>query len=304
MNYFYFNPFSKQYLFPTGFKQYELFTTFYQPYTFKGKVLWWLWCNVSMFRKLCQVTKPEEIVPIVQLERHINKDTILAFNRGTTGIEQKTSVLGVDLKTKNEFFIKYANTVVSRKNVINEGEILKQLAALDFVPQLIQHLNEKEFIFIQTSVLKGERVVNQNIEQQLLSVLCKMAELKVVTKNECNTELKTCFSHGDFCPWNMMLHNNELQIFDWEMGGIQPVGYDLFTYIFQPSFLLTPSKINSLIIEENKSLITSYFKSQKIEDWKPYLFEFTTIKLNLELEKISKNLLPLYKELNDYAQKN
>jgi tRNA A-37 threonylcarbamoyl transferase component Bud32 len=303
MNYFYFNPFSKQYLFPTGFKQYELFTTFYQPYTFKWKLLWWLWCNFSVLRKLYQVKQAVEIVPIVELERYINKDTILAFNRGTTGIEQKTTILGIDLKTKNEFFIKYANTVVSRKNVINEGEILKQLTALDFVPQLKQHINEKEFTFIQTSVLKGERVVNQNIEKQLLIVLKKIAVLNIVTNNECNTELKTCFAHGDFCPWNMMLHNNELQIFDWEMGGIQSVGYDLFTYMFQTSFLLTPSKSNSLIIEENKALITSYFKSQKIEDWKPYLFEFTTIKLNLELEKKNENLLPFYKKLNDYAQK-
>jgi hypothetical protein len=192
---------------------------------------------------------------------------------------------------------------LARKNVINEGEILKQLVNLDFVPQLNQHINAKEFTFIQTSVLKGERVVNQNIEQQLLCVLCKVAQLKVVTKKECNSELKTCFSHGDFCPWNMMLYKNELQIFDWEMGGIRPVGYDLFTYIFQTSFLLTPSKINSLIIQENKTLITSYFKSQKIEDWSHYLFEFSTIKLNLELEKKSENLLPFYKELNDYVQK-
>tara|TARA_B110000902_G_C14294287_1_gene582495 strand:+ start:7934 stop:8848 length:915 start_codon:yes stop_codon:yes gene_type:complete len=303
MNYFYFNPFSKQYLFPTGFKQYEIFTTFYQPYTFKGKLLWWLWCNVALFRKLSKVTKPEEVVPIVQLKEYINKDTILAFNRGTIGVEQKISILGVDLKTKEEIFIKYANTDLSRKNVNNEGEILKQLVDLDFVPQLKQHINETEFTFIQTTVLKGERVANQNIEKQLLSVLNTLVTLKIVSKKECNSELKTCFSHGDFCPWNMMFYKNELQVYDWEMGGVQPIGYDLFTYIFQTAFLLSPTKHNHKIIEENKTLITSYFNTQMIEDWKPYLFEFSAIKLKLELEKNSEHLLPYYKELNDYAQK-
>ena len=302
MIYYYFNPFDRQYLFPKGYEKHAVFKSFYQAYTFKGKLIWWIWRNIFLIRKWCQVAEPANIVPISELNPYFKNDTLFAFNRGTLGKEQKTSILAIDSE-KHEYFIKYATTEISRKNVSNEGEILKQLVDLDFVPQLKQYINETKFTFIQTSVLKGERVVNQNIEQQLLSVLCKIAQLKVVAKNECNSQLKTCFSHGDFCPWNMMLCNNELQIFDWEMGGIQPVGYDLFTYIFQTSFLLTPSKTNSLIIEENKAFITSYFKSQKIENWFPYLFEFSTIKLNLELEKNSVNLLPLYKELNNYAQK-
>lgn len=303
MNYFYFNPFSKQYLFPSGFKKFQLFTGFYQSYTFKGKLVWWLWCHISIVRSWSKVVKPEQVVPIKELGKYISKDTLFAFNRGTRGIEQKTSILGIDLNTKKEIFIKYADTELSRKNVNNEGDILKQLTALDFVPQLTQHINEAEFTFIQTSVLKGERVVNQNIEKQLLIVLKKIAAVNMVVKNENHTELKTCFAHGDFCAWNMMLYNNELQVYDWEMGGVQPVGYDLFTYIFQTSFLLTPSKTIKDIIEENNGVLSSYFDSQYIKDWLPYLSAFSSIKLKLETEKNNQNLISHYKQLINHVEK-
>tara|TARA_B110000238_G_C16007322_1_gene387241 strand:- start:170 stop:943 length:774 start_codon:yes stop_codon:yes gene_type:complete len=256
-----------------------------------------------VFRKLCQVTKPEQIVPIVQLKKYINNDIIFAFNRGTKGIEQKTSVLGIDLETKEEFFIKYANTELARENVNNEGKILKQLAFLEFVPQLKQHINEAEFTFIQTSVFKGERVVNQNIERQILGVLKRISSLKVVSKNECHTALKTCFAHGDFCPWNMMLNADELQVYDWEMAQIYPIGYDLFTYIFQTSFLLTPSKKNRDIINENNELMNNYFVGQDINDWTPYLSAFSAIKLKLETEKDNQRLMSHYKELIKYVPK-
>tara|TARA_B110000114_G_scaffold150691_1_gene161655 strand:+ start:1149 stop:2063 length:915 start_codon:yes stop_codon:yes gene_type:complete len=303
MRYYYFNPFSKQYLFPSGFKKYELFTSFYQAYTFKGKVLWWLWCNVSVFRKLCQVTKPEEIIPIAKLERYIKKDTILAFNRGTKGIEQKTSILGIDLKTQDEFFIKYADTELSRKNVNNEGEILGQLAVLEFVPQLIKHINKEEFTFIQTTVLNGERVVNQNIEKQLLSVLNTLATLNIVAKNECNTELDKCFAHGDFCPWNMMISNKKLQVFDWEMAGCYPVGFDLFTYVFQTSFLLTPKISIEKIMKQNEELIQRYFQSLSISDWTPYLIDFAELKCEMEKEKENSIMINKFKELSLYVTK-
>lgn len=303
MKYFYFNPFNKQYLFPKGFKNIELFSGFYQPYTVKGRIIWWFWYNFSLLRNLSQVVQPEQEVPLVQLKKYINDSTVLAFNRGTQGVEKKTSILGFDRKNNQEFFIKYADTEIPQRNVNNEGVILKQLVELEFVPQLQQHINTADFTFIETSVLKGERVLNQKIDKQLLDILFVLSQLKVNTTREYTTDNKTCFAHGDFCPWNMMLNNNKLQIYDWEMAGEYPLGYDLFTYIFQTAFLLTPKKQIEKIIEEQSNLIANFFKLQEDKEWLTYLHDFSRIKLNLETDKKNQRLIPFYQKLKSYAEK-
>lgn len=40
-------------------------------------------------------------------------------------------------------------------------------------------------------------------------------------------DLPTVTSHGDFHPGNMMIHDSSLYVFDWEMVGQRPAGYDL-----------------------------------------------------------------------------
>ena len=121
MHYYYFNPFNKQYLFPKGFKHFKLFTTFYQAYTLKGKLMWWLFKNSFLLRVLSNVSKAETVVPILQLQQHITTPAIFAFNRGSIGVEQKISILGVETQTNTEFFIKYADTELARENVNNEN---------------------------------------------------------------------------------------------------------------------------------------------------------------------------------------
>lgn len=303
MHYYYFNPFNKQYLFPQGFKKMALFQTFYQPYSFKGKLIWKLWYHLAFTRTWCKVPKPSTIVPLLQLKPYISSSSILAFNRGSSGVEQKTSILGIDEANNTEFFIKYADSEVARNNVNNEGAILQQIEYLDFVPKLKQHVNEAHFTFIATTILKGERVSQQNINEQLLGVLKTLTELNITTTKNATSELKTCFAHGDFCPWNMMLLHQKLQIFDWEMAGTYPLGYDLFTYIFQTSFLLTPQKQLAEIRTTASPLINRYFKTHGIEEWLPYLLAFATIKLALETEKNNHLLMSHYQQLKIHVEK-
>lgn len=303
MNYYYFNPFNKQYLFPQGFKKIGLFQTFYQPYTLKGKCLWKLWYHLDFIRYWSKVPNPSAIVPLLQLKPYISSSSVLAFNRGSNGVEQKISILGVDKANNSEFFIKYADSETAKKNVTNEAAILTQLTSLDFVPNLLQHVTTPNYTFIQTNVLKGERVAQQPIHKQLLEVLTTLSKIKITTTREYTTTHKTCFAHGDFCPWNMMLANNKLLVFDWEMAGIYPLGYDLFTYLFQTAFLITPNKSIEKIVKEHSELIMSYFNPQEIEQWLPYLYDFASVKLNLETEKNSQQLIPYYRRLKSYAEK-
>jgi hypothetical protein len=96
-----------------------------------------------------------------------------------------------------------------------------------------------------------------------------------------------------------MLLNKQQQIvlIDWEMAGLNPLGYDLFTFIFQTSFLLKPKlKINK-IIYKNTIHINKYFNHFQIKDWKKYLIKFAKIKVEEEKEKSNSLLLLRYEEL-------
>lgn len=304
MHYYYFNPFNKQYFFPADYKHHTVFATFYQAYTLTGKITWYLWRKSRVLRKYCLVSDAENIIPIENIKKYISVTSVLAFNRGTVGVEQKVTILGIDTLTDDTFFMKYAETNIARKNVNNEGDILMQLDMLDFVPKLLKHINEDSFTLIKTNVLLGKRLSKQNVDEQLLAILLELSKLTdIKTTKNYTTEVTGCFAHGDFCPWNMMLDNKKLTVFDWEMAGMYPLGYDLFTYIFQTSFLLSPNISINKIIECNKLFINQYFNRFKISDWNNYLIAFAKLKLQLETEKQNKRLVPFYNNLITYAQK-
>lgn len=303
MRYLFFNPFSRQYYFPENFKRYTLFKSFYQYYTFSGWLIWEIWYHSSFFRNLFCTKNASKFLLVKNLSQYVSSSSILAFNRGSNGIEQKTTILGIDIKTNNEFFIKYAEKPIARINVNNEGNILQKLNNLDFVPKLQQHIEESDFCFIQTNVLKGERLSNQNMDKELLGILFQLSNQKIYSKRDYQSTVKNCFAHGDFCPWNIMVYNNHLQVFDWEMAGSYPIGYDLFTYIFQTSFLLTPKKNFDQILKQSEKFIKGYFQELKITDWQAFLIAFADIKCKLESAKKTHSLINQYQKLMLYAQK-
>jgi thiamine kinase-like enzyme len=303
MRYYYFDPIKKQYYFPKNYRAYPLMHSFYQPYTLQGWILWKLWNRLSWFRSKFVVKEIDTILPILNLQPYLPKHYVAAYNRGTVGVEQKITVLGVDTETSEAFFIKYAETEIARNNVNNEGAILKQLKQLDFVPQIQHHINTESFTFIQTCVLKGERIRKLKTDSLLLDVLFKIAKQKVDTTRNYKSGVQQCFAHGDFCPWNMMLDNQQLMVFDWEMAGMYPLGYDLFTYLFQSSFLLKPRNSISSVFAQNKLLITAYFEHFRIKVWKESLIEFSNLKLQFETDKQNVKLVSSYQKLKLYAEK-
>jgi len=63
--------------------------------------------------------------------------------------------------------------------------------------------------------------------------------LDTLKKNIGNKQEFFCLSHGDFAPWNILWHNNEAFIFDWESACNEaPAGIDLVHFLFQTGFLL------------------------------------------------------------------
>ena len=238
MKYYYIHPFRPQYFFPKGFKKHAFFLKFFIPYSLIGKISWFLFNTIGVYRAFFSKKNIETSIPEASIRSIIGKEPLMAFNTGTLGPEQKITALGVD--NDFEFFIKYGQTVIAKENVRNENFILKQLSHLDFVPKVLDFYSDHTQVLLKTNVLNGERLLKTTLDHKIIKQLITIANQKVECIKTTHSSLKASFAHGDFCPWNMMLCNNELQIFDWEMGNFQPVGYDLFTYMFQTSFLLTP----------------------------------------------------------------
>ena len=101
----------------------------------------------------------------------------------------------------------------------------------------------------------------------------------------------------------MMRYQRKIYLYDWEMAGTYPLGYDLFTFLFQTAFLVQPKKTVQHIIVDNQVLIDQYFGFFDISDWKEYLAEFSRVKISFEKIKGTKGLLHYYQGLRNYAEK-
>ena len=304
MRYYYFNPFSKQYYFPEGFQKYPLFATFYQPYKMCAKIMLNVWQSSTLFLYIFSTKRPEKILPLEQIGQFVPPNSILAFNLGSAGVEKKISILGIDPSTNETFFIKYANKKVACNNVYNEGLILQQITHLSFVPKLHLKVNlENQYTLIKTSVLDGERINFLHLNEQILTILFTLSNQQVKSNRIYNSSLKSCFAHGDFCPWNMLTYQGNINVFDWELAGVYPLGYDLFTYIFQYECLVKENVRFDIIVKENSEIIQKYFKHFNIDYWIPYLREFSNLKHKLESDKNDKVLIDYYFRLKELVSK-
>ena len=301
MKYFYIHPFKPQYFFPKAFKKHEVFISFFKPYSLIGKISWALFRNFGFYRICFGKKNIEFFIPEKEIIKIIGVEPLMAFNTGTPGPEQKITGLGWD---KNKyFFIKYAQTQLAIKNVVHEHNILRQLSTLDFVPQIQNFHQDDKQVLLKTDVLMGNRLGNSPLNETILNCLYKLAEQSISSENKTTSSLELAFAHGDFCPWNMIEQNGYILLFDWEMGGNYPLGYDVFTFLFQTKFLLDPKKSIQSIVVENKEIIDQYFIHFKISNWNNYLTAFSKIKVGLEKKKGLKGMLLQYKMLLDYAEK-
>lgn len=301
MRYYYFNPFNKQYYFPEGFEQYDELVNFYHAYTLKGKLLWFLWMKLKFIREFFTDDKPNITVPLDRIQSLFPENYIFAFNRGTKGPEQKTTIIGCSQEKGGHIFIKYANTLEVNNNVINEANVLREIS-LPFVPEFLglQVLNNE--VFLKTKYLYGSPYKQTTINNNVIDIIMEISRLNVECCSKNQDNLMEMFGHGDFCPWNIMDDQGKLTVFDWEMAGYYPVGYDLFTYIFQTSFLLKPGKNIDEIMSENRNYVRIFFSHFKNLNWKLYLVEFARIKFHRESAKNNSDLVSCYAKLIDYAQ--
>jgi len=273
--------------------------SFYKPYSFVGFMSWWLFKNSIIYRTLFEKNNIETHIPEKNIRRIVGTKALMAFNTGTTGVEQKTTALGVI--NKEEFFIKYAKTEISIFNVVNEHNVLQQLSSLNYVPKVLDYYQDDQQVLLKTTVLEGNRLGFILMNDNILDCLINLEKMQIKTHKEPSTSLKKSFAHGDFCPWNMMINKNKILLYDWEMAGNYSLGYDLFTFIFQSNFLLNPKKSLDIIFLENEKFVIKYFSHFNISEWKEYLVNFAKEKIEVEKNKSVNNLLFKYQNLLKYA---
>lgn len=298
MRYSYLHPLSPQFFFQTECIKHSQFQTFYQPYTLFGSISWWLWRNFLAYRILFSKQSIEKHIPELQLRKILGSNAILAINSGTDGPEQKITVIGKE--GNNSFFFKYAQTDTAIRLVENEFSVLNSLRDYKIAPAIYDHIAEKGFSCIKTELFEGTRFANDQVNDQILLLIRKISSLKPQSCDDDLSDNQVRFAHGDFCPWNLMIVDGELKAFDWEMAGYYPQGYDLFTYIFQTSFLLYPKRRIGDILSHNSKYIQQFFGNK---NWKGYLRSFAEIKVQQESDLNKRKLGPYYNQLLDYAKR-
>lgn len=301
MNYYYIHPLKPQYFFPDSILKDSIVKSIYHPYSLIAKFSWFLFNNFNFYKTIFKISEIDNFIPDKSIKKILGTQAPIAYNLGTLGQEQKITGIGRD--NEHYFFIKYATTPLAIKNVRNEFETLRKLSNLDFTPNVISFFEEENSVLLKTDVFKYKRLSNTNLNHNIIKYLIKLSMIPLEKENN-GLGFNKCFSHGDFCPWNMILdEENKLLIFDWEMAGENIIGYDLFTFIFQTNFLINPKKLNLTILRKNLNFIEIYFDFLKISNWKKYLLEFAKIKYNLETKKNNLILKNKYYKLLGFAEK-
>jgi len=82
-------------------------------------------------------------------------------------------------------------------------------------------------------------------------------------KEELNkVDIPFAYAHGDFTPWNMYTHYSGINVYDWEMAGMRPVGYDVFHFVFQSEVLVEKHGF-----AEIQQVLDDLSKQPEIQKW-------------------------------------
>lgn len=162
----------------------------------------------------------------------------------------------------------------------NKIRIYKLLKDTGLTPQLYWHKETEDGIYLKTEYLNDQRPANMFLTDEIVNLAIMLSEHHLSDSQHDIAGLRTCLSHGDFCPWNILIMKGNMRLIDWEMADERTLGYDLFTYICQITILFHPKKDLLKAIEKNHSALQKYFQTLGVSDYTFYLREFAKIKSN------------------------
>lgn len=294
----YFPTFKRKFFFSQSKQGKILLKQFYQPYSFFTSLFCLIWEFTPFLSSLFSTeieNLPLNFNTIQAILGWQNIDFVLS---GGAGSERKLTGLFVNAVTGEKVFFKYATSVLAIKLLQNEVNILSTLSLPTF-PILLNNgiqINKDEWFV--SSVFEGCKYKNAIMTRGIIELILQINKVPSTLCENSNKELTYAFSHGDFCPWNLVINQkSEIKIIDWEMAGPNLLGYDLFSFIFQSSFLLSPYKNPAILLHENINWFTYYFNAKQILDYRPYLLAFARLKLKKEIIKNNKVLIRNYQKL-------
>ena len=296
--YYYFPPINPQFFFPRT--RFKWFIRYYTPFSFKAKLFWYAFLYIPCFKEMFIIGEQELPDHFKKIKEVVDiKDASVFYNMGTQGQEQKTTAIA--RSNIEERFIKFGKTDPARKLIENEAITLEELSLnkeFQNIPRLLYSYDDVNYSYLITNVIDGIKFKSVTLTQSVLEVLMKFS-IGSKSKNG----LYQIFSHGDFCPWNMLIDDeNNIILIDWEMAGVRSLGYDLFTFIFHTNFLLNPIKEVDVLLLENEEWIKQYFKHFKVNNYKDYLYNFAKLRISQEADKSKKHLYFKYKHLLNISE--
>ena len=290
--YYYYPPKDPQFFFPKD--EFKESSKYYTPYSLKSKCFWYIFLRFDFVRNKFKTSELKIPLPVSKLRRILGtENTPIFINLGSKGDQQTTTVITLN-KLQNKF-LKFSNKPTSIDLIKNEAKTLQKLAdkTPTLSPNLVAHENTTNYSYLITNVIDAKKNKSSILTENIFNFLKLLSEDCFIKSN-----LMYAFSHGDFCPWNILKNKeNSLLLVDWEMADYKPLGYDLFTFIFQTNFLLNNKKVKT-ILSENKSYILKYFNSFGITNHGKYLKAFTDIKVEEEKKKKNSKLLIKYIDLH------
>lgn len=298
MKYYRFKTFTTSYYFPHLDSSLQYMYGLYSPYGGRlSKIYWWLFQHSSVVRSLTSVNEKDLEFPYSKIKASDGNDTLMSFNMGSPGVEQKISILGYDKTLDIPFFAKFSEKPRAKKLTKNEIRIYRMLDGTGLTPKLLQALDTDDYVYLKAEFIKGSRPKSRKMTDEVLQLCLPLSKNHLTDKNVDENGLKMSLSHGDFCPWNVLVSEGSIRLIDWELAADRTLGYDLFTYICQVAILFEPEKQLLLAIDDNMRFVKEYFYSFGITDYKPYLKAFAMQKWEYEVGKGNTRLSEKYKEL-------
>ena len=298
MKYYRFKTFTTSYYFPHLDSSLQYMYGLYSPYGGRlSKIYWWLFQHSSFVRSLTSVNEKDLEFPYSKIKVTYGNDTLMSFNMGSPGVEQKISILGYDKTLDIPFFAKFSHKPRAMALTRNEVLVYRLLDGTGLTPRLLKSVDTEDYVYLKAEYINGIRPKSRNITHEILHLCLPLASRHLTEQRTDANGLKMGLSHGDFCPWNVLVSNDQIRLIDWELAADRTLGYDLFTYICQVAILFEPEKQLLLAIDDNMRYVKEYFSSFGITDYKPYLKAFAMQKWEYEEGKGNTRLSEKYKEL-------
>lgn len=293
-----FKTFTTSYYFPHLDSSLQYMYGLYSPYGGRlSKIYWWLFRHSSFVRSLTSVNEKDLEFPYSKIKVTDGNDTLMSFNMGSPGVEQKISILGYDKTLDIPFFAKFSQKPRAMALTRNEVLVYRLLDGTGLTPRLLKSVDTEDYVYLKAEYINGIRPKSRNISHEILHLCLPLASRHLTEQRTDANGLKMGLSHGDFCPWNVLVSNDQIRLIDWELAADRTLGYDLFTYICQVAILFEPEKQLLLAIDDNMRYVKEYFSSFGITDYKPYLKAFAMQKWEYEEGKGNTRLSEKYKEL-------